>query len=89
MRIPEALDYYRSKGLSFERYIVNKNYALRNFFNFFAKIFITGKSGGLGYVDFKKHFLFNLVYPNAWFSIPLFFCRKLKNILLTILKLKS
>ena len=89
VRIPEALDYYRSKGLSFKRYIVNKNYALRNFFNFFAKIFITGKSGGLGYVDFKKHFLFNLVYPNAWFSIPLFFCRKLKNILLTILKLKS
>ena len=87
VRIPEALDYYRSKGLSIERYIVNKNYALRNFFNFFAKILISGKSGGLEYVNFKKHFLFNLVYPNAWFSIPLFFCRKLKNILLTILKI--
>ena len=40
VRIPEALDFYRSKGLSFTKYIVNKNYALRNFFNFFVKILI-------------------------------------------------
>ena len=31
VRIPEALDYYRSKGLGLFSYIVNKNYALRNF----------------------------------------------------------
>ena len=86
VRIPEALDYYRSKGLSFMNYIINKNYALRNFFNFFAKIIITGNNGGLHYVDFKKHFFFNLIYPNAWLSIPYFFCRKTKNILINITK---
>ena len=86
VRIPEALDYYRSKGLSFTNYIINKNYALRNFFNFFVKIIITGNNGGLQYVDFKKHFFFNLIYPNAWLSIPYFFCRKTKNILINITK---
>ena len=88
VRIPEALDYYRSKGLGFTRYIINKNYSLRNFFNFFAKILITGEKGGLKYVDFKKHFLFNLIYPNVWLSIPLFFWRKFKNLILIFFKVK-
>ena len=35
VRLPEALDYYRSKGLGFFKYIYTKNYAMRNFFNFF------------------------------------------------------
>ena len=87
VRIPEALDYYRSKGLSFSKYIVNKNFALRNFFNFFFKILITGKKGGLAYVDFKKHFLYNLIYPNAWMSIIYFFCRKLRKIILSTIKI--
>ena len=85
VRIPEALDFYRSKGLSFTKYIVNKNYALRNFFNFFVKILITGKKGGLAYVDFKRNFLYNLIYPNAWMSILYFFCRKLRNIIISII----
>ena len=37
VRIPELLDYYRSQGMSFWRYIHCKNYALRNFFNFLQK----------------------------------------------------
>ena len=35
VRIPEALDYYRSKGLNYFQYIYEKNYSLRNFFNYF------------------------------------------------------
>ena len=35
VRLPEALDYYRSKGLGFFQYIYTKNYSMRNFFNFF------------------------------------------------------
>ena len=31
VRIPEALDYYRSKGMNFFQYIYEKNYSLRNF----------------------------------------------------------
>ena len=81
VRIPEALDYYRSKGLGLFRYIVNKNYALRNFFNYFFKIFINGKRMGLHYIDFKKHFVYNLIYPNALLSIFYFINRKLKVLL--------
>ena len=40
VRIPEALDYYRSQGLNFWVYILNKNFALRNFFNIFGTIII-------------------------------------------------
>ena len=35
VRIPELIDFYRSKGLSFKQYILCKNYSLRNFSNYF------------------------------------------------------
>lgn len=80
VRIPEALDYYRSIGLSYFKYLRIKNYALRNFFNYFAKIIINGEKAGLKYVNFRKHFVMNLVYPNAWLSIIYFIFRKIKII---------
>ena len=80
VRIPEAIDYYRSQGLSFFKYLKSKNYALRNFFNYFFKILIGGKSKGLYYVNFRKHFFFNLIYPNAWLSIIYFLIRSIKKI---------
>jgi hypothetical protein len=76
VRMPEALDYYRSKGLNFFRYIICKNYALRNFFNYFFKIFINGDKMGLNYVNLKKHFFMNLIYPNAWLSLLYYVFRK-------------
>ena len=79
VRIPEALDYYRSKGLGFRNYVINKNYALRNFFNYFVKIFLNGDKMGRNYVSFRKHFLYNLIYPNAWLSIFYFITRKIKS----------
>ena len=81
VRIPEALDYYRSKGLGFFQYIYAKNYALRNFFNYFFKILINGDKMGLNYIDFKKHFFRNLIYPNAWLSIFYFIFRKISKAL--------
>ena len=80
VRIPEALDYYRSKGLGFFQYIYSKNYSLRNFFNYFIKIIINGEKMGANYINYKKHFIFNLIYPNAWLSIIYFTFRKLKRI---------
>ena len=79
VRLPEMLDYYRSKGLSFKKYVLNKNYALRNFSNYFFKILIRGKEGGLNYVNFYRHVFLNLIYPNAYLSILYFIFRKLKN----------
>ena len=79
VRLPEMLDYYRSRGLSFKKYILNKNYALRNFSNYFFKILIRGKEGGLNYVNFYRHVFLNLIYPNAYLSVLYFIFRKLKN----------
>lgn len=81
VRIPELLDYYRSQGMSFWRYIYCKNFALRNFFNFFTKIVIGGDKAGRNYVNFNKHFLQNLIYPNAWLSIIFFVFRRIKKVL--------
>ncbi len=78
VRIPEALDYYRKKGLNFFQYIYEKNYSLRNFFNYFFNIMIHGEKMGYNYVDLKKHFFKNLIYPNSWLSIIYFLIRKLK-----------
>jgi len=37
-----------------------------------------GKKTGLNYVNFRKHFFMNLIYPNAWLSIIYFIFRKIK-----------
>ncbi len=81
VRLPEALDYYRSKGLGFFQYIYSKNYSLRNFFNNFTKIIFYKGHTGLEYVSFKKHFFYNLIYPNTWLSILYFLFRKVSEIL--------
>ena len=78
VRLPEALDYYRSKGLNLWQYIYTKNYSLRNFFNYFFKILIGGEKRGLNYINFKNHFFKNLIYPNAWLSVLYFIVRKVK-----------
>lgn len=83
VRIPEALDYYRSKGLGFFQYIINKNYSLRNFFNYFIKIILNGNKMGLNYIKFKQHFFPNLFYPYAWLSIVFYIKRKLGSVLNT------
>ena len=80
VRMPETLDYYRSKGLNFFQYIYSKNYTLRNFFNYFFKIIINGNRMGLEYINFGKHFFPNLIYPNAWLSIFYFIFRKIGSI---------
>ncbi len=80
IRLPECLDYYRSRGMSFKKYVLNKNYALRNFSNYFFKILIRGKEGGLGYVSFYKHVFLNLIYPNVYLSVFYFIFRKLKKL---------
>ena len=81
VRLPEILDFYRSKGLPFKSYVVNKNYSLRNFTNYFLKILFLGKKGGLNYVNFYRHIFLNLLYPNVYLSVFKFIFRKIKKIL--------
>ena len=81
VRIPEALDYYRSKGLNFFQYIYEKNYSLRNFFNYFIKIYLNKTDMIYKYINIKEHIIKNLIYPNAWFSIFYYMVRKINKIL--------
>ena len=76
--LPKILDYYFKKGLSLKKYLVNKNYALRNFANYFFKILIKGKEGGLQYINFYSDFVKNLIFPNAYLSIFYYIIRIFK-----------
>ena len=80
IRLPEALDYFRSRGLSFKKYYINKNYSLRNFVNYFFKILILGEKGGSKYINYYDNIFKNLIYPNVYLSPFFFFLRKLKKI---------
>jgi len=80
VRIPELLDYYKSLGLNKWKFYYCKNYALRNFFNYFLKILIRGEVSGRKYVNLKKHFFYNFFYPNVWFSLIYFIIRKIFNL---------
>ena len=76
-KLSESLDYYRSKGLNFFKYIYCKNYTLRNFASNLTKIIIGGKTTGLHYLNFNKHIFQNLLYPNVYLSIFYFIFRKI------------
>ena len=81
VRIPELLDHYRSQGMPLIKYLYCKNFALRNFTNYFIKIFIGGKKRGLNYVNFKNNFLKNLYFPNVYLSPFYYLLRHLKKII--------
>ena len=81
IRLPEILDYYRKNGLNLKSYILNKNYAFRNFSSYLFKIIISGKKGGLSYINFYRHIFLNLLYPNIYMSLIYFILRKIKKII--------
>ena len=76
-KLSESLDYYRSKGLNFFKYIYCKNYTLRNFASNLTKIIIGGKTTGLHYLNFNKDIFQNLLYPNVYLSIFYFIFKKI------------
>ena len=76
-KLSESLDYYRSKGLNFFKYIYCKNYTLRNFASNLTKTIIGGKATGLHSLNFNKHIFQNLLYPNVYLSIFYFIFRKI------------
>ena len=78
IRLPELLDFYRNQGLPLIQYLYCKNFALRNFSNYFIKILISPKVKGREYLNVQKHFINNLFFPNIYFSIFTFLFRKIK-----------
>jgi len=86
VRLVEALSEYRYNGMSFWAYIYCKNYALRNVFSDFIKLWLYRQSSGYEYVNIIKLSFEYSIYPNFYLSLFYFtgrqigkFFRKLSN----------
>ena len=86
IRIPEVLDLYRKNGLKLNKYLYNKNFALRKLFISLFKIYFFKDIKGLQYISIKKHIIQNLFYPSIYYS-PFFFA--IRKIFKMILKIKN
>lgn len=80
VRIPEILDYYRSRGLPFMRYYFCKNYALRNFAISLVKIYISKDNRARKYIKFWPHIFKNLIFVNVYLSPFYYVVIKLKSL---------
>ena len=67
VRIPEALECYRNNGMSFIRYFLCKNFALRRFLPSLFKILFISNYKGLEHLKLKKNVMINLLYPSIYF----------------------
>jgi glycosyltransferase involved in cell wall biosynthesis len=68
VRIPEMLDYYRSRGLPFKRYYVCKNFSLKQFFRCIVSIYLSKDRRSWNYLSIWKHILKNLIFVNVYLS---------------------
>jgi glycosyltransferase involved in cell wall biosynthesis len=81
VRIPEILDYYRSRGLPLWRYFYCKNYSFKNFAFCMYKIITTDDQRIKNYFNLKNHFFKNLIYPNVYLSVFYYIYSKIKVLL--------
>lgn len=79
VRIVESLSEYRRNGLSFFKYILYKNFALKNFIPDLIKMYIYKGPTGFEYVDPLRLVFFNCIYPNFYLSIIYFIFQKIKT----------
>jgi len=79
VRLPEILDYYRSRGMPFLKYLYLKNFAYRDFAILIGKILISKDTKGFEYLKFYQHIFKNLFYPNVYFSLITYLYKKIKS----------
>ena len=69
VRLVEALEEYRINGLPLWRYLLAKNFALRNFAsNFFNMVFYK-KNSGFKYINPLRLVFSYMIYPNFYLSL--------------------
>jgi len=81
VRMPNILDYYRSRGMPFKRYYLCKNFALKDFFRSMVYIYISKDKRALNYFNFWLHILQNLMFINVYLSPFHYLFNKIRNIL--------
>jgi hypothetical protein len=84
VRIIESLYQYRLNGLSYHKYLMYKNTALKNFIPDLLKILFYKGNTGSEYINPVKLIFFNCIYPNFYLSIAYFFLRIIKNKLIKV-----
>jgi len=84
IRIPEVLEHYRKNGLNLNKYLYNKNFALRKLFISLFKIYFFKDVKGSNYINVKKHIISNLLYPSIYIAPFFFVIRKIIKIILNI-----
>lgn len=84
VRIPELLEVYRKNGLPLNRYIINKNFALRKLFVYLIKLILIKDIKGWEYLDIKKHIIKNLFYPSIYLMPFFYLFRKIYKKTLSI-----
>jgi hypothetical protein len=79
IRIPEVIEVYRKNGLNFIQYFREKNFALKDFIPCIFQIYKGGAKAGSKYINFFKHILLNILYPNIYLNAFNLTLNKLKN----------
>ena len=77
IRIPEILDIYRKNGLQFLKFIECKNFILKRFIPFMFLILKDKKNSNYEFINFKKHVLQNIFFPNIYFYAIFYLIKKI------------
>ena len=77
VRIPQVLDCYKKNGMSFVRFFICKNFALRRFLPSYFNMITNSKFRGLEFVDIRKDVFNNLLYPGIYLFGLYYFFRRL------------
>lgn len=81
IRLIEALNLYRARGLGLFKYLECKNYALRSFLPQLAWMVLNKKVSGIELVPLKKVLIHYAIYPNFYFSLLYYFLRKINGVI--------
>jgi hypothetical protein len=81
IRLNEAVDIYRMNGLKFTRYIIAKNFSLRNFIPDLLLMLRNTKKSGIKYINIYIFILKNSIYPYLYFSLFFYLFKKINRLI--------
>lgn len=88
VRIPQILDNFRKEGLPVLQYLKCKNYALRRLIPSFFYMIKNRDTSNLKYVNLRKDFFYNLIYPMVYISLLIIVYKKLINLIKNLIEKK-
>ena len=86
VRIPQILDNFREEGLPLLQYFRCKNFALRRLIPSFFYMVKNKDTSNLKYVNLRKDFFYNLIYPMVYISLLILAYNKIINMIKDLFK---